>query len=72
MKRYLISSFISFLTGFSLVLFTQIDNITLESFKDGSYIGIIFTATRMGIKGVIEYFLVSRGVKSGEISSLRI
>lgn len=56
-KRYLISALISFLTGFAIVFVSQADSITLDSFKDGSIIGVIFVCVRTGLKGVFEYFL---------------
>ena len=62
LKRYFISSVITFLSGFLLVLYMQIDNITMESLTDGTVIGIMFTAARVGLKGVIEVFLIHRGV----------
>ena len=57
MKRYVISSLVTFLTGFSIVLLGEIDNITLESFKDGSIIGVAFACARAGVKAVLEYFI---------------
>jgi hypothetical protein len=60
-KRYLISSLVTFLTGFALVLVAQIDSLSLESFKDGALAGVLFSALRAGIKGVLEYFLDETG-----------
>ena len=62
-RRWLISTGVTFATGFCLVLVAEIDNITLESFRDGSIVGIAFTAVRSGIKASIEAFLAWRGVK---------
>ena len=60
LKRYLISSGVTFLTGFAIVLVAQIDQITLASLGDGTLMGIVFVAVRAGIKGVLELFLASR------------
>jgi len=59
-KRYALSTIVTFLTGFCMVLVLEIDNITLEAFGNGAIVGIVFAAARAGIKGVIEAFLVSR------------
>jgi len=59
-KRWIISSIITFLTGFALVMYNEIDSVTLESFKDGSLLGIIFVGIRSGVKAILELFLMSR------------
>jgi len=56
-KRYLVSSLVTFLTGVALVLVSEIDNITLEALKDGSLVGVLFVAVRAGVKMVLELFL---------------
>lgn len=61
-KRYLISSLITFFTAFAVVLLAEIDNITLESLKDGALIGIGFTCFRAGIKALLEWFLATFNV----------
>ena len=55
-KRWLISAATSFLSGFVLFLAADgmIDSITLESFKDGSFVGLMFLAVRSGFKALIE------------------
>lgn len=58
-KRYLISSGITFLTGFCLTLSVNWDSITLESFQNGAIIGVIFTAARAGFKAVIELLITT-------------
>jgi len=57
MKKYLISSFVTFVAGFFLVLLTNWDGVTLEAFKDGSIFGVLFVASRAGVKAVIEFYL---------------
>ena len=57
--RWILSSLLTFLTGISLVLVTNIDDITLGSFKDGTFVGIIFVAVRAGFKALLEFFLVA-------------
>ena len=56
-KKYLISSLVTFLGGAALVLVTQIDNITLESFRDGSVVGTLFIVVRAGVKALVEWFI---------------
>lgn len=53
-KRYVISSVITFLAGFLIAFYPEIDNITLGSFKDGSFMGIVFVCFRAGVKAVVE------------------
>lgn len=62
-KRWIISSGVTFLTAFSTVLLLQWDSVTLDSLKDGSLVGIAFTATRAGVKGLLESFLFWRSQK---------
>jgi hypothetical protein len=54
--RWAVSSLISFGTVFFLVLGAEgaIDSITMDSLKDGSLMGLVFTAGRAGIKAVVE------------------
>lgn len=59
-KRYAVSSVVSFMAAFSLVMVTEIDNISLETIKDGSFVGVIFLAVRAGLKGVLELFVIKR------------
>lgn len=60
-KRYLYSSIVTFVTGVAVVLLAQIDSITVESFKDGSILGVLFIAVRTGFKLVLEALV---GIKS--------
>lgn len=52
--RYVVSSAITFFAGFSIVLLAQIDSLTVESLKDGSFIGVLFLAVRAGVKALLE------------------
>lgn len=54
MKRYAISSAVTFLTAVAIVILTNIDHITSQSFTDGTVMGILFVAVRAGVKGVLE------------------
>lgn len=56
-KRYAISSFITFVTGFALVLTTD-PNFNAQSFSNGAIIGVLIAAIRAGVKAVVEYFVV--------------
>ncbi len=56
-KRWAISTLITFLGGFAFVLLGDIDSVTIESFQNGSILGLFFVATRSGVKGVLELFL---------------
>jgi hypothetical protein len=63
MKRHLISALVTFVTAFCLYFVTVIDTVTIESFRDGSLVSLAFVATRAGIKGLMEYFLVVTATK---------
>jgi hypothetical protein len=56
-KRYLISSLVTFFTGVGVVLLSQWDSISLQAFKDGTIVGVVFVAVRAGFKALIEYLL---------------
>lgn len=56
-KDYLRSSLITFLTGFAIVILPAIETLDLQNLEAGALAGILLTATRMGIKAVIEYFI---------------
>lgn len=62
-KRYALSTLVTFLTGFCIVFVAQIDQLTMESFRDGTIVGVVFAATRAGVKVVIEAFLSYRSAK---------
>ena len=57
LKRYFISSALSFLAGFAVVVVADLDTITLESFQNGAWVGLVFVALRAGLKAVLEGFL---------------
>lgn len=58
MNEYIKSAIITFVAGAALVIVPQIETITLESFKDGTLVGLLFAAARTGIKGLLELFLI--------------
>lgn len=59
LKRYLISSGITFLTAFVAVILPTISTISLSDLKDGALAGVLFVAIRAGIKAVLESTLVT-------------
>ena len=56
-KRYLISSFLTFASGFSIVFIMELDHLSLNSFKDGSFVGAVFVGMRGGLKLLLEAFV---------------
>ena len=56
-KKEFKSFLITFFVGFLLVIYDQLDNFTLEAFKNGAYLGLIIGGLRAGLKAVIELFL---------------
>lgn len=63
-KRYVWSSLITFLAAFAFVFLQEIDNLTLDSIKDGALTGIVFLGIRVGVKAVIEWFLSNVNIKN--------
>lgn len=62
-KRWVISSALTFATAAGIVMLAQWDNFTLDTVKDGTYLGVLFTAGRAGLKALLEAFLAWRGSK---------
>lgn len=62
-KKYAISAALTFFTGVALVVVPALDNITIESFKDGALVGLLFAGTRTGIKMLLEAYLAWRAGK---------
>lgn len=58
-QRYIVSSIVTFLGAFCVVLVSDIDSITIASFKDGAVLGLIFVAVRAGIKAVLEWVIAT-------------
>ena len=56
-KRWAICTAVTFLGGFLVVFHAQIDTITMDSFKDGSLVGLVFVATRQGLKLAMELLI---------------
>lgn len=54
LKEHLKSFVITFVAGFAMVLVADIDNVSLETIKDGSSIGLLFGAIRAGVKAVLQ------------------
>lgn len=57
--RYIKSSSITFLMGFAAAMYSEFDAFTLQSFTDGTILGLFFVALRGGIKALLEYALVA-------------
>ena len=56
-RRYALSTIVTFLTGFAIVIVGEIDSLTIDAFKDGTLVGLLFAAVRAGLKAAIEMFL---------------
>lgn len=53
-KAHIKSAFITFLTGFTLVISTSFDSLTIESLEDGTAVGVFAAAVRFGLKMMFE------------------
>jgi len=54
LKRYIVSSLVTFATAFATVVLASIDSITLETIKTGAVVSVLFVALRAGVKALIE------------------
>jgi predicted Holliday junction resolvase-like endonuclease len=63
MKRYIISSLVTFLSAFAIYFVTVIDTVTLEGLTDGALVSLIFVGVRAGLKALLEMFIVQTVTK---------
>ncbi len=54
-KKYVISSLITFVTAFAVTVLPTIDTLTLETVKQGALVGAIFSGLRAGFKAIFEH-----------------
>lgn len=59
-QRYAFSSVTTFLAAFLATVLMDIDNISLESFGDGTINGILFVSVRAGVKALIELWVTPK------------
>lgn len=57
LKRYLISSGVTFVATFLLILLPQISEFTLESIKTGAVLGVLVAAIRAAVKASVEVLI---------------
>lgn len=57
-KKYIFSSIVTFITGFAIAILPLLDSLTVDSFKNGAILGVIFAGLRAGIKALIEWAFV--------------
>lgn len=56
-KRYLISSGITFIAVFLLTILPDLSEVTLESLKTGAFLSLIISAVRAGVKASVEVLI---------------
>ncbi len=54
-KKYVISSLITFVTAFAVAVLPTIDTLTVESIKQGALAGFVFLGLRAGFKAIFEH-----------------
>ena len=59
-REWVISSFLSFLTGFSTVVGISVKELSVETFSVASLLGIVFAGIRAGWKLLLEEQLKKR------------
>jgi hypothetical protein len=62
-KEHIQSAIITFVTGFAVVMVTEIDAFTLDSFQDGTLVGAVFVAVRAGFKALLQLAIAWWGGK---------
>ena len=63
MKRYIISSLVTFLSAFALYFVTVIDTVTLVGLADGTLVSLVFVGIRAGVKALLEMFIIQTATK---------
>ena len=63
-KRWAISSLITFLAGFALVILPSLDTLNLADLQGGALIGLLFAGVRAGVKAVLESFIAWYSTKN--------
>lgn len=61
-KEYALSSLITFITAFALVIATD-PSFNVQSLSDGAIVGVLLAAMRAGVKAVVEYFAMKAQAK---------
>lgn len=56
-KRYVISTVVTFFAGFAIAVLPLLSDLTIESIQTGALVGVIFAGVRAGIKIVLEVFV---------------
>lgn len=59
-QEHLKSALITFFVAFAIVIVPQIDNLSTESFSDGTLVGLLFVAIRGGVKALLELFITNQ------------
>jgi len=62
-KRYLMSSAVTFFSAFALYFVTVIDSIDVESITNGALVSLLFVGVRAGVKAVLELFILKTVTK---------
>lgn len=58
-KEYLLSTALTFLTGFLLVVAPELDTLSLQSLQDGTLVGILLSGVRLGLKMAVQAILTN-------------
>lgn len=58
-KRYLVSSLVTFVSGFCIAILPVIEKLNFEDLGEGAILGLIFVGARAGIKALMEWFLAT-------------
>lgn len=65
-KDYARSAATTFLAGFATEMLIHINDLTLESIKDGTWYGFLFMAVRTGMRAVLQAYIEYKAGKQLE------
>jgi dolichyl-phosphate-mannose--protein O-mannosyl transferase len=54
-KRWLVSSLLTFLAAFAATFATELKSISLDGLETSVIVGVVFTAVRAGFKALVEF-----------------
>jgi hypothetical protein len=60
MKRYVLSSLVTFISAFALAIYPMLDDLSLNNFTQATAVGLLFVGIRAGVKALIEFLVVNR------------
>lgn len=64
MKRYIVSSVVTFVTGFALAIYPMLSDISLDNVSKATVVAFLFAGVRAGVKALIEFFFIPKATET--------